>query len=170
MKIGILSDSHLKSDYTKEVIDFLKEIKSDYLVHAGDLCVEKNLKLLEESELKYIAVFGNNDRYLLDLTSNYNIKQEPYYFKIKDITFKLMHLPYYLSPDSDVVIFGHTHIFECDYKNNTLYINPGEVCAREKPSIECVQLEIKENEYIISRYFKNINEINFTKEEKRYER
>ena len=170
MKIGILSDSHLKSDYTKEVIDFLKEIKSDYLVHAGDLCVEKNLKLLEESELKYIAVFGNNDRYLLDLTSNYNIKQEPYYFKIKDTTFKLMHLQYYLTPDSDVVIFGHTHIFECDYKNNTLYINPGEVCAREKPSIECVQLEIKENEYIISRYFKNINEINFTKEEKKYER
>ena len=148
MKIGILSDSHLKSDYTKEVIDFLKEIKSDYLVHAGDLCVEKNLKLLEESELKYIAVFGNNDRYLVDLTSNYNIKQEPYYFKIKDTTFKLMHLPYYLTPDSDVVIFGHTHIFECDYKNNTLYINPGEVCAREKPSIECVQLV---NHYI-SRY------------------
>ena len=170
MKIGILSDSHLKSDYTKEVIDFLKEIKSDYLVHAGDLCVEKNLKLLEESELKYIAVFGNNDRYLLDLTSNYNIKQEPYYFKIKDKSFKLMHLPYYLTPDSDVVIFGHTHIFECDYKNNTLYINPGEVCAREKPLIECLQLEIKENEYIISRYFKNINEINFTKEEKKYER
>ena len=170
MKIGILSDSHLKGDYTKEVIDFLKEIKSDYLVHAGDLCVEKNLKLLEESELKYIAVFGNNDRYLVDLTSNYNIKQEPYYFKIKDTTFKLMHLPYYLTPDSDVVIFGHTHIFECDYKNNTLYINPGEVCAREKPLIECVQLEIKENEYIISRYFKNINEINFTKEEKKYER
>ena len=170
MKIGILSDSHLKSDYTKEVIDFLKEIKSDYLVHAGDLCVEKNLKLLEESELKYIAVFGNNDRYLLDLTSTYNIKQEPYYFKIKDTTFKLMHLPYYLTPDSDVVIFGHTHIFECDYKNNTLYINPGEVCAREKPSIECVQLEIKENEYIISRYFKNINENLFKKEEYKYER
>ena len=170
MKIGILSDSHLKSDYTKEVIDFLKEIKSDYLVHAGDLCVEKNLKLLEESELKYIAVFGNNDRYLLDLTSNYNIKQEPYYFKIKDTTFKLMHLPYYLTPDSDVVIFGHTHIFECDYKNNTLYINPGEVCAREKPSIECVQLEIKENEYIISRYFKNIKNTKFEKEEYIYER
>ncbi|PUE64448.1 YfcE family phosphodiesterase [Arcobacter caeni] len=170
MKIGILSDSHLKSDYTKEVIDFLKEIESDYLVHAGDLCLEKNLQLLEESGLKYMAVFGNNDRHLLSLASNYNIKQEPYYFKIKDTTFKLMHLPYYLNPDSDVVIFGHTHIFECDYKNKTLFINPGEVCAREKPLIECVQLEIKENEYIISRYFKKINEINFTKEEKKYER
>ena len=170
MKIGILSDSHLKGDFTKEVIDFLKEINSEYLVHAGDLCIEKNLQLLEESGLKYVAVLGNNDRHLLHLSSTYNIKQEPYYFKIKDTTFKLMHLPYYLSPDSDVVIFGHTHIFECDYKNKTLFINPGEVCAREKPLIECVQLEIKENEYIITRYFKNIKNTKFEKEEYIYER
>ena len=170
MKIGILSDSHLKSDYTKEVIDFLKEINSEYLVHAGDLCLEKNLELLENSGLKYIAVFGNNDRNLLNLSTKYNIKQEPYYFKIKDISFKLMHLPYHLTPDSDVIIFGHTHIFECDYKNKTLFLNPGEVCAREKPLIEFIQLEIKENEYIITRFFKNINEINFTKEEYIYER
>lgn len=170
MKIGILSDSHLKSDYTKEVIDFLKEINSEYLVHAGDLCIEKNLELLEESGLKYVAVFGNNDRNLLHLASKYNIKQEPYYFKIKDMTFKLMHLPYYLTPDSDVIIFGHTHIFECDYKNKTLFLNPGEVCAREKPLIECLQLEIKENEYIITRFFKNINEKLFKKEEYKYER
>ena len=170
MKIGILSDSHLKSDYTKEVIDFLKEINSEYLVHAGDLCLEKNLELLENSGLKYIAVFGNNDRHLLSLSSKYNIKQEPYYFKIKDITFKLMHLPYHLNPDSDVIIFGHTHIFECDYKNKTLFLNPGEVCAREKPLIEFIQLEIKENEYIITRFFKNINEKNFTKEEIIYEK
>uniref|UniRef100_UPI004047C903 YfcE family phosphodiesterase n=1 Tax=Aliarcobacter sp. TaxID=2321116 RepID=UPI004047C903 len=170
MKIGILSDSHLKSDYSKEVIDFLKEKNSEYLIHAGDLCIEKNLQLLEESGLKYVAVFGNNDRNLLTLSSNYNIKSEPYYFKIENIKFKLMHLPYYMTPDSDIVIFGHTHTFESDYVNKTLFVNPGEVCAREKPLIECVQLEIKENEYIISRYFKNINEKKFTKEEYIYER
>ena len=170
MKIGILSDSHHKSDYTREVIDFLKELNSEYLIHAGDLCIENNLELLEESKLKYIAVFGNNDRNLIDLSSKYNIKQEPYYFQIKDVKFKLMHLPYYMAPDSQIVIFGHTHMFECEYKNKTLFINPGEICAREKPLIECVQLEIKENEYIISRFFKNINEKNFTKEEFKYER
>lgn len=170
IKIGILSDSHLKSDYTKEVIDFLKAQKCEYLIHAGDLCIEKNLQLLEESELKYIAVFGNNDRALLSLSSKYNIKAEPYYFKIQDSKFKLMHLPYHLTPDSDIVIFGHTHEFECDYKNKTLFLNPGEVCAREKPLIECVKLEINENEYIITRYYKNINEENFKKEEIIYEK
>jgi putative phosphoesterase len=170
IKIGILSDSHLKSDYTKEVIDFLKAQKCEYLIHAGDLCIEKNLQLLEESELKYIAVFGNNDRALLSLSSKYNIKAEPYYFKIQDLKFKLMHLPYHLTPDSDIVIFGHTHEFECDYKNKTLFLNPGEVCAREKPLIECAKLEINENEYIITRYYKNKNEENFKKEEIIYEK
>ncbi len=170
IKIGILSDSHLKSDYTKEVIDFLKAQKCEYLIHAGDLCIEKNLQLLEESELKYIAVFGNNDRALLSLSSKYNIKAEPYYFKIQDLKFKLMHLPYHLTPDSDIVIFGHTHEFECDYKNKTLFLNPGEVCVREKPLIECAKLEINENEYIITRYYKNINEENFKKEEIIYEK
>jgi len=170
MKIGILSDSHHRSDYTKEVIDFLKEKGSQYLIHAGDLCVEKNLKLLEESGLIYVSVFGNNDYSLIPFSNKYKIKQEPYYFKIKDVKFKLMHLPYHLTPDADIVVFGHTHTFESNYINKTLFVNPGEVCAREKPLIECVFLEINENEYIISYYFKNTNEQFFKKEEFKYER
>lgn len=170
MKIGILSDSHTKSDYTYDVIEHLKEEGAQYLIHAGDLCIEKNLELLENSGLKYISVFGNNDNNLLGLSHKYFIKKEPYYFKIKDITFKLMHLPFYLTPDSDIVIFGHTHKFECYYNNKTLFINPGEVCAREKPLCECAILEINENEYIISYYFKDKYEKNFKKEEYKYER
>ncbi len=170
MKIGILSDSHYKVDYTKEVIDFLKSKDAEYLIHAGDLCVEDNLKLLDESNLIYVSVFGNNDMSLIPLQNKYTIKQEPYHFKIKDTTFKLMHIPYYMNGDSDVVIFGHTHIFETDYKAGTLFLNPGEVCAREKPKVECVLLEIKENEYIINYYSRNINENKFLEEEIRYER
>lgn len=170
MKIGILSDSHLKSDYTLEVINHLKDNGAQYLLHAGDLCIEKNLELLEQSGLTYVSVFGNNDYSLIELAHKYRIKKEPYLFRIKDIKFKMMHLPYYLTPDADVVIFGHTHMFEHEYKNNTLFINPGEVCAREKPRVECVILDINENEYIISYYFRNTNEDFFRKEEYIYER
>lgn len=171
MKVGILSDSHHKVDYTKEVIELLKEKGAEFLVHAGDLCLEDNLKLLEESKLIYVSVFGNNDMSLIPLSSRYNIKQEPYHFKIKDTSFKLMHLPYYMNGGSnDVVIFGHTHIFETSYNQGTLFINPGEVCAREKPKIECVLLDINENEYIIKYYSRNINDTNFLEEEIRYER
>lgn len=170
MKIGILSDSHTKVGYTEDVINHLKENGAQYLIHAGDLCIEENLELLEKSGLTYVSVFGNNDSRLLGLSSKYFIKKEPYYFKIKDIKFKLMHLPYHLTPDSDIVIFGHTHEFSQEYVNKTLFVNPGEVCAREKPLIECVILEIKENMYIISYYFKDIKENFFRKEEYKYER
>lgn len=170
MKIGILSDSHTKSDYTELAINHLKQKGAQYLLHAGDLCIEDNLKLLQNSKLVYVTVFGNNDRSLLSLSNEYNIQKEPYYFKIKDIKFKLMHLPYYLNADSDIVIFGHTHKFECSYNNGTLFINPGEICAREKPLIECVLLEINKNEYIITYYYKDINTNNFMKEEFKYER
>ena len=170
MKIGVLSDSHFKSDYTKEVIELLKEKGSEYLIHAGDLCIEENLKHLEDSGLVYVSVFGNNDMSLISVSDKYNIKQEPYPFKIKETTFKLMHLPYYMNGDCDVVILGHTHIFESEYNNGTLFLNPGEVCAREKPLIECVLLEINENEYIIDYYSRNINEKEFIKKEIKYER
>ncbi|MCT7630189.1 YfcE family phosphodiesterase [Aliarcobacter butzleri] len=170
MIIGILSDSHFKVAYQKEVVELFKNERCEYLIHAGDFCCEKNLQLLKESNLNYIVVFGNNDRDLFDLASKYNIKSEPYYFKIEDLKFKLMHSPYHLTPDSNIVIFGHTHKFHCEYTNKTLFLNPGEVCAREEPIISCMQLEINENEYIITRYFRNINENNFMKEEFKYER
>ena len=170
MKIALLSDSHHQVQYTKDAIEFLKSQGAKYLIHAGDLCLEENLKLLKESGLTYVSVFGNNDRALTSLSNKYKIENEPYHFKIEDTTFKLMHLPFYMNADSDVVIFGHTHIFEANYSNETLFINPGEICAREKPKSECVLLEINENEYIINYYSRDINEKEYIKKEIKYER
>ena len=170
MKIAVVSDSHRKIDFTKEALEFLKAQGASYVIHAGDLEVEANLKTLKDLNLPYVTVFGNNDRPLINVANNYNIRQEPYFFKIKEIRFKLMHLPFYLTGETDIVIFGHTHIFESEYKNNTLYLNPGELCAREKDLIECVLLEINEDEYIINYYSKKTNTKEFEKKEIRYER
>ncbi len=149
IKIGILSDSHKKSNLTSQAINYLKSKGASYLIHAGDLEIEENLQLLKNSNLPNVSVFGNNDSKLFSLQNQYNIHKEPYHFKIKDTTFKLMHLPFYMTPDSDIVISGHTHIFEHQYINNTLFLNPGEICAREKNLTECVLLEITQNQYII---------------------
>ena len=122
MKIGILSDSHKKVELTKNAVEKLKIEGACYLVHAGDLEIEENLRILKDSGLTYISVFGNNDSNLIQHQNDYFIKKEPYYFKIKDIKFKLMHLPYYMSPDSDVIIYGHTHNFEEKLLNDKLFI------------------------------------------------
>ena len=168
MKIAIISDSHCKVALTTDAIEFLKLQGASYLVHAGDFGNEENLKLLKDSNLPYVSVFGNNDYNLMSIAHEYNIHKEPYNFKIKDVTFTLMHMPYYMNSQSNVVLFGHTHEFEHEYKNNTLFLNPGEICAREKPMSECVLLEINENEYIINYYFKKIDSKEYERKEIKY--
>jgi len=155
MKIGVLSDSHRRSDLQQVAIDKLLEAGAEYLLHAGDLCVEENLRQLEAAGVPYAAVFGNNDAALHSLAGTYRIKPEPWYFKIRDLKIKMMHLPYYLTPDTDLVIYGHSHRFEAEKRGETLYLNPGEVCAREKPLSECVLLEYTNGNWKLRRFFRN---------------
>ena len=161
MKIGILSDTHKKTKLAQKVITHLIQNGAEFLIHGGDIVEPEILELLKNSGLKYVAVYGNNDAHLVNYHNNYNLVQEPYYFKLANTKFKLMHLPFYMNPDADVVIFGHTHIFECDFKNNTLFLNPGEACARNKPLSECAMLEINNNEYALTYYSRNPKEDTF---------
>lgn len=150
----MLSDSHKKVALTQEALRMLKANGAQYIVHAGDLEIKENLDLLKESGLIYVSVFGNNDHELIQYQNQYKIHHEPYYFTIKELKYKLMHIPNYLTPDTDIVIYGHTHTFKSEYINETLFLNPGEICAREKERTECVLLEIDSKRYTIHYYFK----------------
>lgn len=152
MKIGIISDTHKKIKKAARAIDTLLVDGAEFLIHAGDIVEAEVLELLKNSGLRYIAVYGNNDEHLLSLQREYNLVQEPYHFKLFAKTFKLMHIPHYLKPDTDIVIFGHTHKAYIEFINNTLFINPGETCARDTGISRWSMLEILENEYIITSY------------------
>ena len=171
MKIGILSDTHTKVQSAKVVLDILIENGAEFIIHAGDICEYETLELLKNCGKRYIAVYGNNDANLVPFHNEFNLVQEPYYFKLADTKFKLMHLPFYLSPDAEVVIFGHTHTFESDMKKGTLYLNPGEVCARSKPLIESAMLEVTEKKFIVTYYYaKKKKEDSFKSKEFSYKR
>jgi predicted phosphodiesterase len=43
-------------------------------------------------------------------------------------------------------------------KGNTLFINPGEVCAREKPISESVMLEVLDGSFKVIYYFRKLSE------------
>jgi len=154
LKLGILSDSHTKTTFHQDAIEKLLSEGVDYLIHAGDIMLEEHLKMLENTNIPYVCVAGNNDTGIISLAMEYNFYREPYYFKIDDLKIKLMHHPYYMNADVDIVISGHTHLFECELKGETLFINPGEVCAREKPLIECATVEVLDGKYAVNHYFK----------------
>ncbi|MDH4944759.1 YfcE family phosphodiesterase [Sulfurimonas sp. C5] len=164
IKIGIISDSHTKHNRAVKAIDMLLKEGVEFFIHAGDIVEAETLEYLKKTKKRYVAVYGNNDAHLVDLHNKYNLVQEPNYFKLANTTFKLMHLPFYMSNDTDIVIFGHTHKFEVEYKGKTLYLNPGEVCARNKPSSECVLLEITPEKFDV-KYFTRKKKEEFQLEE-----
>ncbi len=170
MKIGIIADTHTKVKKAKRAIDTLINDGAEFMLHAGDIVDVEVLHLLKESGLRYEAVYGNNDAHLAQFHNQFNLVQEPYYFKLANKTFKLMHLPFYMTPDTDVVIFAHTHEFSVEFTGNTLFLNSGEVCARNKPLSEWAMLEIKENEFVVTRYTRANKSDEIKKEEFNYTR
>ncbi len=156
MKIAVISDTHRKFPLAKEAIDNLIAKGAQYIIHAGDICEYDTIAYIKNTGLPYVAVYGNNDAHMVQYHNDFNLHKEPYYFKIENLKFKLMHMPYYLTPDSDVVIFGHTHHFEAKMHQNSLFLNPGEVCAREKPLSESVLLEVDKKHYIVHHFAKDI--------------
>ena len=170
MKIGLLSDTHTKKGRSQKVIDHLKAQGAEFLIHAGDIVKPEILDQLKNSALRYVAVYGNNDAGLIEYHERYNLVQEPHYFKLGGTSFKLMHLPFYMNADAEVVIFGHTHIFECDFKNKTLFLNPGETCARDKPFSTCAMLEITKSTFFVTQYSRAVGDEEFEEQHYTFER
>ncbi len=170
MKIGILSDTHTKIALAHDALDILLQDGAEFIIHAGDIVEVEILEMLKNCGKSYLAVYGNNDVHLVEHHNNYNLVQEPHYFKLADTRIKLMHLPFYMAPDTEIVIFGHTHTFESDFKNGTLFLNPGEVCARSKPLSECVMLHIKKEKFKLTYYSKDKKAQKYNKQKFSYER
>ena len=159
MKIGIMSDTHKKLGRAKKAVNLLIDKGAEFIVHAGDIVRVELLEYLEEKKIKYVAVLGNNDFHLYDVVDKFNLVTEPYYFKLANKTWKLMHYPKYMFPlDTDIIVYGHTHDVDISFNGKNLILNPGEVCARDHGFSTCMTLDIKENKYIVTLYYRKIGE------------
>ena len=131
MKIGVISDTHLPSVGRKLPKKLLEELKKvDLIVHAGDLTEEKYLNFLKSlNEVR--AVAGNRDSFPLQ-----EKLKEKLTFKIENKQISVIHGHQfggrnalqslnYNFPESDVIIFGHTHRPFNEELGGKLFFNPG---------------------------------------------
>ena len=158
MVFGILSDTHKKSGRARRAIDMLIANGAEFLIHAGDIGKEETLTYMESTGVPYAAVLGNNDRSLGALTDRYALFREPHYFEAGGLKIKLMHHPWFLTPDADLVIYGHTHAFFAECREGTLFLNPGEVCARNKPISEAALLSVTPDAWKVTHCQRRIKE------------
>ncbi len=159
MKVGIISDTHKKVGRAKKAIDFLMDKNIEFLVHAGDIVKEEILEYMEALPIRYVAVLGNNDLHLYSVVDKYELVTEPFYFKLAGKTWKLMHYPRYMFPlDTDIIVYGHTHDVDITFNGKNLILNPGEVCARDHGFSTCMTLDIEDEKYIVTLYYRKVGE------------
>lgn len=166
MKIGIISDTHKKFKKAKRAIDALLADGVEFLIHAGDVVELETLEYIESTNLRYVVVYGNNDHHLLEHHERFNLVYEPHHFKLAGVTFKLMHIPQYMAGDAEVVIFGHTHRAVVEQNGDKLFINSGEVCARDTGISSWAMLEVSESEFMLRSYTRASKSEIKTKEER----
>ena len=171
MKIGIISDTHKKVGRAKRAIDLLIEKGAEFIVHAGDIVKVEVLEYLEEKNIRYVAVLGNNDFHLYSVVDKFNIVTEPYYFKLAGKTWKLMHYPKYMFPlDTDIIVYGHTHDVDISFNGKNLILNPGEVCARDHGFSTCMTLDVEEEKYIVTLFYRKIGTEEWKEKVKEFKR
>lgn len=117
MRAAILSDTH--GLLRPAVVETLESC--DVIIHGGDINSEKILDRIKAIAPLYV-VRGNNDK---EWASG---MQKELYFELEGVSFYLIHNKKEASEragDADVVIFGHSHRYMEEKKDETLWLNPG---------------------------------------------
>lgn len=144
-RIGIISDTHGK--LRGEVLKILTGC--DAILHTGDIDTEKVFKKLQSLAPLY-AVRGNNDtgRWAEPIPEQLHIT-------IRGIRFFMIHNRQYLPPDlpeTDVILYGHSHRYECQEQGSILCLNPGS-CGKRRFNLPLTMavMEITDESYTIKK-------------------
>lgn len=136
--IGIMSDSHDNIPAIRKAVETFNTLDVDLVIHAGDLISPFTANEFKNLDAEMVAVFGNNDgereglkKAFADICLIEDYKE----ISVEGWKFSVIHgnNPQIVDALSkcgkyDVLVRGHTHELEIK-GNETLIINPGEVCG-----------------------------------------
>ncbi len=134
MKIAIISDTHDNVYAVMEIIEHLKELSPDLIIHLGDIISPATMKLFKD--LKMVFVRGNNDGDIAKLKdialSNKQLFVEEFQTVIDGKRLIAMHGHKTALLEEAIksnryayVLHGHTHKVKMEKINNTIVLNPG---------------------------------------------
>ncbi len=146
MKILFASDIHGSAYYCKKLLDVYRESKAERLVLLGDLLYhgprndlpreyapKEVIRLLNEQREEICAVRGNCEAEVDQMVLHFPVMADYILLVDGQVTFfathgHLFHKDY-LPPlkKKDVLIYGHTHLFCAEEKEDYFLLNPGSV-------------------------------------------
>jgi len=141
MIIGLISDTHDNLQQIEKATSYLNSRGVQIVLHAGDYCSPFTVAKFKTLNCKLIGVLGNNDREELlkkcfNETQNCEIHGRFAQINTGDYKIALLHgdetkllITLVYSQKFNAVIYGHTHNKNIEHRENTLIINPGELCG-----------------------------------------
>jgi len=130
MKIGVVSDTHIPTKARNLPANLIEAFSSvELIIHAGDIINQSVLDVL--AELAPVnAVYGNIDPPELRnvLPERLDLNLQGYQIGVihgHNLRGHIMDKLSYIFPESDIIIFGHTHRPCNQIINGQLYFNPG---------------------------------------------
>ncbi|WP_432408024.1 metallophosphoesterase family protein [Wukongibacter sp. M2B1] len=129
MRIGVISDTHGDIVSAEKAIKAMGDV--DLLLHAGDTYRDAEL-LKEMLNIDVIAVKGNTDfDYEADLERIISIDEKQIFLAHGhqyNVKYGLDRLYYKaLETESDIVVFGHSHMPLHVEEKGIVFVNPGSV-------------------------------------------
>ena len=116
-RIAVISDTH--GMLREEVLQ--QAWTCEAILHAGDIGGQDIIHKLREAAPVY-AIKGNIDKEPVQ-----DIPEE-LYFSLYGFNFYMVHNRKHIKADAqstDIIIYGHSHIYKEEYAGNILYLNPG---------------------------------------------
>tara|TARA_B100002052_G_C15886379_1_gene601745 strand:+ start:1220 stop:1711 length:492 start_codon:yes stop_codon:yes gene_type:complete len=143
MKIGVVSDTHNNLKNIETIIKLFNDEKVSLVIHTGDIANAKSLEKFSKLNCELIGVYGNNDRSELGITevalrNNFNFQQPPRKLTLNRREIAIFHEPDHIekflleNKGINVILYGHTHRYENNIKNEVLYFNPGESAGMQR--------------------------------------
>jgi len=138
--IGVMGDCHDSIESMEKAIEFFNEKGVEMVILTGDLVSPFMVESLKKIKCDLKGVFGNNEGDKKTINMNLaDMDAELVDFMEMDYADKKLaiyhgHDPSILdsivkSSKYDIVLTGHTHAPEVTMDENTLVVNPGEVCG-----------------------------------------
>jgi putative phosphoesterase len=138
--IGIMSDTHDDLEGIRKAVNFFNSMNVGLVLHAGDVISPFTVKEFKALECRLEGVFGNNDGERWGLNEKFSeigtelrdlieLEHDGVRICLYHGTYEAIVKALAESSIYDVVVRGHTHRAEITKRDETILINPGEVCG-----------------------------------------
>jgi uncharacterized protein len=160
MRIGLLADTHDRVPAIREFMEQFTAREVRVVLHAGDFCAPFALEPILDTHLPLVGVYGRSDgdREGLQGTAARGLAVElyssPHSFELGGRRILLVHqlsdAPERSLNASDIVVHGSLHRQEMRYRDQTLFVCPGEGCGwlHGEPGAAVLDLDSRDVEFL----------------------